>query len=86
MRDSFRVIKHSLIEMDNNLKASNFHKLELYAKEIELKNKLKNETNKSQASILLDRIMLLIYRTTSDHHTNLLTILNFTIMMIAILE
>ncbi|MBP3208240.1 MAG: pentapeptide repeat-containing protein [Campylobacter sp.] len=39
-RDSFRVIKHSLIETNNNLEASNFHKLELYAKEIELKYKI----------------------------------------------
>lgn len=35
-RDSFRAIKNSLIETNNNLEASNLHKLELYAKEIEL--------------------------------------------------
>ncbi|MDA3056996.1 pentapeptide repeat-containing protein [Campylobacter sp. VBCF_05 NA6] len=42
-RDSFRVIKHSLIETNNNLEASNFHKLELYAKEIELGYKIGKE-------------------------------------------
>lgn len=36
LRDSFRVIKHSLSSVDNFLEASKFHKLELYAKEIEL--------------------------------------------------
>lgn len=36
LRDSFRVIKHSLSSVNNFLEASKFHKLELYAKEIEL--------------------------------------------------
>ncbi|MBO7370491.1 MAG: pentapeptide repeat-containing protein, partial [Campylobacter sp.] len=44
-RDSFRAIKHSLIETNNNLEASNFHKLELYAKEIGLKYEAEKENS-----------------------------------------
>lgn len=36
LRDSFRIIKHFLFSINNSLEASRFHKLELYAKEIEL--------------------------------------------------
>lgn len=36
LRDSFRTIKHFLFSINNSLEASRFHKLELYAKEIEL--------------------------------------------------
>ncbi|WBR51940.1 MULTISPECIES: hypothetical protein [unclassified Campylobacter] len=80
-RDSFRVIKHSLIETNNNLEASNFHKLELYAKEIELKNKITKEKNIKD---IVEHWQLGIYRNTSEHHTNLIRILNFTIAMIAL--
>lgn len=46
-RDSFRTIKNVLIANNNLLDASNFHKLELYAKEIELEYKIEQEsTNK----------------------------------------
>ncbi|MCI6989657.1 MAG: hypothetical protein MR902_08950 [Campylobacter sp.] len=46
LRDSFRVIKHSLTAVNNSLEASKFHRLELYAKEIELECKLKDNCNK----------------------------------------
>nr|WP_251823435.1 hypothetical protein [Campylobacter jejuni] len=36
-RDSFRTFKNALIKDNNLLDASNFHKYELYCKEIELK-------------------------------------------------
>ena len=40
IRDSFRVIKETLNAQANILESQKWHKLELYAKEIELKNKL----------------------------------------------
>ena len=130
-RDSFRIIKHSLIEIDNNLEASNFHKLELYAKEIELdyiteleryknknislkisnlsewesfarkhmkdstaskikeikiniKNYKQNNDNWKNLKHFFDFFILTFYRNTSEHHTDFIRILNFTIIMIAL--
>ncbi|NLK66279.1 MAG: hypothetical protein GX282_02260 [Campylobacteraceae bacterium] len=99
-RDSFRAIKHSLMSVNNTLEASKFHKLELYAKEIELeylqeikKNNAKKEKQKSADNEekakkitfkeIVDRYILSIYRKTSEHHTNFIKILNFTVFMIA---
>lgn len=42
-RDSFRLFKSALIGENNLLDASKYRKMELYCKEIELKEKLKNE-------------------------------------------
>ncbi|MDA3046338.1 pentapeptide repeat-containing protein [Campylobacter sp. VBCF_06 NA8] len=42
-RNSFRIIKHILLETNNSLDAQKFHKLELYAKEIELEYKSEKE-------------------------------------------
>ncbi|MBQ9292428.1 MAG: pentapeptide repeat-containing protein, partial [Campylobacter sp.] len=131
-RDSFRIIKHSLIEIDNNLEASNFHKLELYAKEIELdyiteleryrnknisfvisnlsesesfarkhmedliaskikeikiniKNYKQNNDNRwKNLKYFFDFFILAFYRNTSEHHTDFIRILNFTITIIAL--
>ncbi len=66
-RDSFRTFKNALIKDNNLLDASNFHKYELYCKEIELKNK-KATTFKD----IVDRYQLLFYRKLCDHHTDLL--------------
>lgn len=130
-RDSFRAIKHSLIEINNNLEASNFHKLELYAKEIELdyiteleryknknisfvisnlsesesfarkhmedliaskikeikiniKNYKQNNDNRwKNLKYFFDFFILAFYRNISEHHTDFIKILNFTITMIA---
>ncbi|TKX28707.1 hypothetical protein CQA38_06015 [Campylobacter sp. MIT 12-5580] len=44
-KDSFRVLKNVLIEQNNLLEAQNWHKLELYAKEIEIETKLEKYDN-----------------------------------------
>lgn len=178
IKDSFRTIKDVLIEQNNNIEASLWHKLELYAKEKEIKQNIYINSSKEEvynpkdykkfdcrklfhicknsfvmslgiliklfkipfiaicyllnilcyclkfisylfASIKpldfykfvvfwkskfryfgrkiskkqkpmvklaywLDCFLLQLYRNTSDHHTNLLTILNFTIAMIVL--
>ncbi|ECR3517579.1 hypothetical protein F1Q61_07430 [Campylobacter coli] len=66
-RDSFRIFKNALIKDNNLLDASNFHKYELYCKELELKNK-KGKTFKD----VVDRYQLFFYRKLCDHHTDLL--------------
>ncbi|HEB9315421.1 TPA: pentapeptide repeat-containing protein, partial [Campylobacter coli] len=66
-RDSFRAFKNALIKDNNLLDASNFHKYELYCKELELKNK-KATTFKD----IVDRYQLFFYRKLCDHHTDLL--------------
>lgn len=40
--------------------------------------------SKSRIELFLDLIMLKLYRNTSDHHTNLFKIINFTILSIAV--
>ncbi len=128
IKDSFRTIKDVLINKNDILAASTWHKLELYAKEKELEISLgsvssaqkpkkehgknsykwlsykgllravKNIPRKVKHQILylkhgknmidltpwVNCMMLSIYRKTSDHHTNLLKILNFSVGMIAV--
>ncbi|EKN7408274.1 pentapeptide repeat-containing protein [Campylobacter jejuni] len=76
-RDSFRIFKNALIKDNNLLDASNFHKYELYCKEIELKNK-KGKTFKD----VVDRWQLLFYRKLCDHHTNLILNLKWFIVIV----
>lgn len=57
--------------------------MELYAKEIELEYKKKEEPQNSGIRDFIDKIQLLFYRLTSDHHTDLLLILNNVIFLIA---
>ncbi|MBZ7965748.1 pentapeptide repeat-containing protein [Campylobacter molothri] len=93
-RDSFRVFKNALIKDNNLLDASNFHKCELYCKEIELKqswNKLKNVTtdedikqNNRNHSQLVDFLLLGFYRKLCDHHTDFLRVFNNLILLIAL--
>ncbi|ECQ6986031.1 hypothetical protein FZU42_08035 [Campylobacter jejuni] len=78
-RDSFRTFKNALIKDNNLLDASNFHKYELYCKEIELKNK-KGKTFKD----VVDRWQLIFYRKLCDHHTDILQSLNSLILVIGI--
>ena len=82
-RDTFKNIKNALIKDNNLLDASRFHKMELYAKEIELEYKKKEEPQNSGIRDIVDRIQLMFYRLTSDHHTDLLLILNNVIFLIA---
>lgn len=77
IKDSFRAIKNVLIQKNDQLDAQKFHKAELYCKELELEKENKN------FSTFIDSLLLKIYRITSDHHTNFLKILNFTVFCIA---
>ncbi|EDO9296806.1 hypothetical protein GS420_04655 [Campylobacter coli] len=76
-RDSFRTFKSALIKDNNFLDASNFHKYELYCKELELKNK-KAITFKD----IVDRYQLLFYRKLCDHHTDLLLNLRWLVVVV----
>lgn len=75
-RDSFRNIKSALIKDNNMLDASNYHRMELYCKEIELEYKIDEKAKDSGVRDIADKIQLMFYRLTSDHHTDLLLILN----------
>lgn len=66
-RDSFRIFKNALIKDNNLLDASNFHKYELYSKEIELDSK-ENKTIKDK----VEKWQLWLYRKLCDHHTDIL--------------
>nr|WP_054198493.1 pentapeptide repeat-containing protein [Helicobacter pullorum] len=66
-RDSFRIFKSTLIKDNNLLDASNFHKYELYSKEIELDSK---ETKTLRDKV--DKLQLWLYRKLCDHHTDIL--------------
>ncbi|EHZ8499734.1 pentapeptide repeat-containing protein [Campylobacter jejuni] len=93
-RDSFRTFKSALIKDNNLLDASNFHKYELYCKEIELKeswNKLKKvdidediDQNNKNYSKLMDFLLLGFYRKLCDHHTDFLKVFNNLILLIAL--
>ncbi len=93
-RDSFRIFKSALIKDNNLLDASNFHKDELYCKEIELKeswNKLKKvdidediDQNNKNYSKLMDFLLLGFYRKLCDHHTDFLKVFNNLILLIAL--
>ncbi len=76
-RDSFRNFKSALIKDNNLLDASNFHKYELYCKEIELKNK-KDKTLKDK----IDKWQLFFYRKLCDHHTDLLLNLRWLVVVV----
>lgn len=92
-RDSFRTIKSALIKDNNMLDASNYHRVELYCKELELEYKRREKAKTfwekfkfilSNGKDFVDEIQLYCYRFTSDHHTNLLMILNNVIFLIAL--
>lgn len=78
IKDSFRAIKNVLIQKNDQLEAQKFHKAELYCRELELEKENKN------FSTFIDSLLLKFYRNTSDHHTNFLKILNFTVFCIAV--
>ncbi|HED6204619.1 TPA: pentapeptide repeat-containing protein [Campylobacter coli] len=94
-RDSFRIFKNALIKDNNLLDASNFHKYELYCKEIELKQNwdkrgenVKNTTdlekNVSRIRDFVDFLLLGFYRKLCDHHTDFLKVFNNLILLIAL--
>ncbi|WP_276882699.1 pentapeptide repeat-containing protein [Campylobacter cuniculorum] len=96
-RDGFRICKNALIKDNNLLDASNFHKLELYAKEIELKEKSKRKIewdkskleeninkNVKKFKYFIEHLLLAFYRKSSDHHTDFLKIFNNLILLISL--
>lgn len=94
-RDSFRTFKNALIKDNNLLDASNFHKYELYCKEIELKQNwdkkgenVKNTTdlekNVSRIRDFVDFLLLGFYRKLCDHHTDFLKVFNNLISLISL--
>ncbi|GEM_PF-3986995 len=89
MRASYNNIKDALIQKNNLLDAQEFHKAELYCKEKELKYKIENDVDKKHkfsrffSRENIDILLLAFYRTTSDHHTNFVKILNFTALVVA---
>ncbi|EAK3674083.1 hypothetical protein BZ119_08430, partial [Campylobacter jejuni] len=94
-RDSFRTFKSALIKDNNALEASNFHKYELYCKEIELKQNwdkkgenVKNTTdlekNVSRIRDFVDFLLLGFYRKLCDHHTDFLKVFNNLILLITL--
>lgn len=94
-RDSFRTFKNALIKDNNLLDASNFHKYELYCKEIELKQNwdkkgenVKNTTdlekNVSRIRDFVDFLLLGFYRKLCDHHIDFLKVFNNLILLISL--
>ncbi|TKX28847.1 hypothetical protein CQA38_06525 [Campylobacter sp. MIT 12-5580] len=94
-RDSFRTFKSALIKDNNLLDASNFHKYELYCKEIELKqnwnkkgikpqNQQNLEKNTWRVRELVDFLLLGFYRKLCDHHTDFLKVFNNFILLIVL--
>lgn len=81
-KDSFRVVKDILIEQNNILEAQEWHKLELYAKEKELETI--SVKKYGDYATWFHCVLLQLYRNTSDHHTNIIKIFNFTVGMIAL--
>ena len=78
-RDSFRIFKSTLIKDNNLLDASNFHKCELYCKEIELDSK-ETKTIKDK----VEKWQLWFYRKLCDHHTDLVLNLKWLVYTIAL--
>ena len=79
-RDSFRTIKNVLIANNNLLDACAWHKLELYAKEHELK--LQKPCLLTAPKKWCDLWQLKFYRHTSAHHTDLLKILSWFVVLV----
>ncbi len=78
-RDSFRIFKNTLSKEGNILDASNYHRAELYCKEIELDSKPQKTWQDR-----IDSLQLWFYRLTSEHHTDLAKIFNNVILLIAL--
>lgn len=81
-RDSFRTIKNVLIANNNLLDACAWHKLELYAKEHELK--LQKPCLLTAPKKWCDLWQLKLYRHTSAHHTDLLESIKSLLIVIGI--
>lgn len=87
IKDSFRVLKDVLLVQNNGLEAQVWHKIELYAKEVEIEFLIeKDQRTKNQGykklDLIFDKSILYFYRLISDHHNNFSKILNVTIYTI----
>ncbi|HEB9351266.1 TPA: hypothetical protein RZK41_000975 [Campylobacter coli] len=89
----FKKIKNILLKDNNPLDALDFSKLELYCKEIELKedwcDKIKNfKTNKNKNNNnhfeLINFLLLGFYRKLCDHHTDFLKVFNNLVLLIVL--
>ena len=78
-RDSFRGFKNALIKDNNLLDASEFHRCELYCKELELDSK-ENKTIKDK----VEKWQLWVYHKLCDHHTDLVLNLKWLVYTIAL--
>lgn len=87
-RDSFRVLKNTATKTGNHLDAIRYCVSELYCKEIELEDDLKNKESKDPArkniKNFIDLMLLKLYRVTSDHHSNLVKIINFSVTIVVV--
>lgn len=94
-RDSFRTFKGALVASHNVLDALDFHRAELYCKEIELKAKwdkkdieAKNEADMRKDALKfkekVDYMLLHFYRKLCEHHTDFLRVFNNLILLIAL--
>ncbi|WP_291938401.1 pentapeptide repeat-containing protein [Campylobacter sp.] len=87
-RDSFRVLKNTATKTGNHLDAIRYCVSELYCKEIELEDDLKNKESKDPArkniKNFIDLMLLKLYRVTSDHHSNLVKIINFAVTIVMV--
>lgn len=78
-RDSFRLFKNTLSKEGNVLDASNYHRVELYCKEIELDSKPQKSWRDR-----IDSLQLWFYRHLCNHHTDLLRVWNSLMYLIFI--
>ncbi|WP_267524945.1 hypothetical protein [Campylobacter sp. MG1] len=82
VRECLNIFKNALLKTNNILEASKYKVLEFYAKELELDYKLEDKEEKIIIKEQFDRWFLKLNRTTSDHHTDFLKILLFTLSVI----
>lgn len=94
-RDSFRTFKGALVASHNVLDALDFHRVELYCKEIELKakwnekhieasNEIEMRKNTLKFKEKIDYLLLCFYRKLCEHHTDFLRVFNNLILLIAL--
>lgn len=76
-RESFRILKSYLISNHNLLEASFYRVNELKAKELEM-DLMRDKLSLSES---LENLLFKIYKNTSNHHSDLLRILCFTLCM-----
>jgi len=87
-RDSFRTLKNIVTKTGNHLDAIRYRVSELYCKEIELEDDLKDKESKDPArkniKNFIDLMLLKLYRVTSDHHSNLVKIVNIAVTIVVL--